>query len=114
MDLESIYLELTKEGQDYYRSLRQSLIKHILNIVSDEYEFKLKKLKEKKNKVQDEYKEKIKSITDIDKRYSELDQWINDNQSVKNTNEYNEKIKEIKELYFEKKDSKRNNEDAYF
>ena len=45
MDLESIYLELTKEGQDYYCSLRKPLIKQILNIVSDEYEFKFKKPK---------------------------------------------------------------------
>ena len=44
MDLESIYLELPDEAKNYYCSLRKSLIKHILSIVGDEYEFKLKKL----------------------------------------------------------------------
>ena len=63
MDLESIYLELTKEGQDYYCSLDDEQKKNILSIVSDTYEFKLNKLIEQENEIQDEYKEKIKSIS---------------------------------------------------
>ena len=113
MDLESIYIELPDEAKDYYCSLRKSLSKNILNIVSDKYEFKLKKLIEKENKIHDDFNEKKNFNSSKNKRKSLLDQWISNNLSSRNTIQYKENIKELGELYFELRDSKRINEDAY-
>ena len=113
MDLESIYLELTKEAQDYYCSLKDEQINSILSIVSDEYEFKLNKLIRKEKKIHDDFNEKKNYIADIEKRKSELDQWINNNQSSINTIQYKENKKELGELYFELINSKRDIEKKY-
>jgi hypothetical protein len=113
MDLESIYIELPDEAKDYYCSLRKSISKNILNIVSDKYEFKLKKLIEKENKIHDDYNEKKNFNSSKNKRKSLLDQWVSNNPSSRNTIQYKENIKELGELYFELRDFKRINEDAY-
>ena len=113
ISLDSLYKNLTNEAKDYYLSLDQSLINQLLIIVKDSYEYKLENLNAKSFKLKKIQEEKIKTNFHIEERKNTLDEWINSNQSCKNTIEYKDNLREMGKIYFELKDSKRDIEEKF-
>jgi len=107
MNLEQIYKNLPDETKDYYLSLDQSLINQLLTLVKNNYDYKLRKLNNKHIKFQEKYDEQLKSISYINERKDTLDEWVTTNQNLKNTFEFKNKYKELRDLYFELKNAEK-------